>query len=298
MEKKVGIVIVNYNGEEYQNDCIRSLKKMKYSNFEIIVIDSNSSDNSISFLREEFGDVIIIEEKYNCGVARGNNIGIQYCMEHNADYILLLNNDIEVDEYMLDRLMENASYDVITVPKIYYFGKPDVLWFAGGEILWNKMLTIHTGIREKDIGSYDRIKEITFAPACCMLIHRCVFQKIGYLDEKVFMYFEDTDLCVRLIEGGYILKYVPAAKMWHKVSSATGGEDSILQVYYMNRNRLYFMDKYKNKIGVSARIYTNLKAFIKYIIHPFYKKTSRYILTAYCDYYRGKMGEKTFHRRS
>jgi GT2 family glycosyltransferase len=94
MEPKVGIVLVNYNGAKFQNDSIRSVQNLSYHNYEVIVVDNASTDNSIMMLREEFPWVTIIDAKKNLGVAAGNNIGIKYAIKHGADYIMLLNNDV------------------------------------------------------------------------------------------------------------------------------------------------------------------------------------------------------------
>ena len=123
-----------------------------------------------------------------------------------------------------------------------------------------------------------------------MLVHKSVFEKIGYIDEKVFMYFDDTDLCVRMNDAGYKIKYVPSAVMWHKVSSAGGGMDSKVYVYYNFRNKFYFMDKYNDRLKFPARIFTYTKLFTKFILSPVYKKNDKYILKAWKDYKAGKMG--------
>ena len=87
MEPKIGIVLVNYNGENFQNDCIRTIKNMDYNNYKIIVVDNDSKDNSVKILKEEFDDVIIIETGENCGVAKGNNIGIKNSLDLDCDYV-------------------------------------------------------------------------------------------------------------------------------------------------------------------------------------------------------------------
>ena len=103
--ESVGIVIVNYNGEAYQNECIKSLYQMKYSNFKIIVVDSGSTDNSLIILKEQFPEVIVLEQFDNVGVAKGNNIGINYSIKLGMNYTLLLNNDTEVDSLLLSKLV-------------------------------------------------------------------------------------------------------------------------------------------------------------------------------------------------
>ena len=288
------IVIINYNGAKYQNDCIKSIKAMDYDNLFTVVVDSNSSDNSIELLKRDYEDVIVLQQLDNCGVAKGNNIGIKYCLEKNADYIMLLNNDVVLDKELMIALLAEADEKTVTVPKIYYYEPNNVIWYAGGEINWKKGDTIHYGINDMDSMEFDTEQNVNYAPTCCMLINSKVFGKVGFMDEKVFMYYDDTDFCVRLIENEIGIKYVPRAKMWHKVSSSVGGQNSKLQVYYMVRNGLYFRHKYKKKFGILSQVYVNMKNIIKFIIHPFRCPNNVMIIEGYKDYFRGRMGRKEF----
>ena len=193
---------------------------------------------------------------------------------------------------LLSELLQYANADTITVPKIYYYNPRDVLWYTGGIINWDKLETRNRGYGEIDQGQYDEMEETAFLNGCCMLIHNSIFEQVGKFDEKMFMYFEDTDLGIRAQEAGKKILYVPKAMIWHKVSSSTGGEDSKYQVYYMNRNRLYFAQKYRSKIGVGATAYSHIKAFAKWALSLVYKRNNCFIAIAYRDYYKGKMGKK------
>jgi len=295
---KVCIVIVNYNGAKYQNDCIRTLYQMTYTDFDIVIIDSGSHDNSIELVKKEFPEVIVLEQKDNVGVAAGNNIGIKYGIDNGAEYTLLLNNDTEVDKQMLERLIENADERTITVPKIYYYEPSNVLWYAGGDFVFEKGTVNHVGCDEIDKGQYNKKKYVEYSPTCCMLIKNTVFEDVGLIDEIVFMYCDDTDFCVRLFDKDYKILYVPDSIVWHKVSSSSGGNKSKLGIYYMYRNQLYFMKKHKNHISKKTYYSLLLKNTAKGILSPFRKnKNEKYILTAYKDYYTGKMGRKDFDDR-
>ncbi len=290
-ESKIGVVIVNYNGAGYQNDALRTIFDSTYKNIEVIVVDSNSKDNSIALAQRDYPQVHYLLQDENVGVARGNNIGIRYAIQElDTEYVLLINNDIELDSNTLKRLIGKADRNTITVPKIYYYEPHNMLWFAGGNMYWNKGESGHIGNFEMDQGQYDEEQVIQYAPTCCMLIHRDVFAKIGYIDESVFMYFDDTDLCVRMNDAGFRILYVPAAFLWHKVSSSGGGMDSRVYVYYNFRNKFYFMDKYKDRLQFPARLFTYSKLLAKFILSPVYKRNDRYILKAWNDYRNGRMG--------
>lgn len=291
---RVGIVIVNYNGGKYQNDCIKSLYEMSCTDFEVIVVDNASTDDSIARLKESYPAVHVIEFQENAGVAKGNNIGIKYSRKLKMEYTLLMNNDVELHPEMLIQLLTHADENTVTVPKIFYYAPSDLLWYAGGQFEWNKGGARHYGLQEKDNGAYDEMKEVDYASTCCMLLHNSIFEKIGMIDEDLFMYYDDADLCMKLHEANVAIQYVPSAKMWHKVSSSTGGEHSKLCVYYQNRNQLYFMRKYRKYLKFSAYPYVLCKAAAKVILFPVRHKNDRYIVNAYMDYLHGKMGKKVF----
>ena len=287
----IGVVIVNYNGARYQNDALRTIYASTYRDIEVIVVDSASRDDSVALAKKEFPQAHYLPQPENVGVAKGNNIGIKYAVDVlDTEYVLLINNDIELDADAFAELMAKANENTVTVPKIYYYDPQDMLWFAGGEMYWNKGESGHIGNFETDHGQYDRERVIGYAPTCCMLLHRSIFEKIGYIDETLFMYFDDTDLCVRLNDAGFRLLYVPTARMWHKVSSSGGGMDSKVYVYYNSRNKFYFMEKYRDRLVFPARLFTYTKLLAKFLLSPVYKKNDKYILKAWRDYKHGKMG--------
>lgn len=294
--KEIGIVIVNYNGKNYQNACIKSLYEMDYQNFEIIVVDSASTDNSIEILKAEYPDVHVIQCDENVGVAVGNNIGIEYSRKLGTKYTLLSNNDIEVDHKMLSELVKRIDGDAVIVPKIYYYEPNDLLWYAGGELDWKKGIAVHWGLKQKKYEGENMERYVTYSPTCCMLIPNTVFDKVGYMDEKFFMYYDDTDFCVRLGDNDIKIKYVPSSVLWHKVSSSSGGSSSRINAYYMPRNQLYYLKKHKEKVFALTMVYVYLKSVVKWIISPIHKnhKNDKYILEAYKDYFTGKMGRKDF----
>lgn len=288
---KVGIVIVNYNGAAYQNDALHTIYESTYKNIDVVIVDSCSHDNSIQLAIDEFPQIHVLRQNENVGVAKGNNIGIRYCIDSlDSEYILLLNNDIELDKNTIKELVSRASKYTVCVPKIYYYEPHNMIWYAGGIMLWNRGDAIHIGNFEDDHGQYDVEKNTPYSPTCCMLIHKEVFEKIGLIEEDYFMYYDDTDLCVRILDSGFTILYVPSSFMWHKVSSSGGGMDSKTFVYYNTRNKFYFMKNYKSRIKFPARLYTFTKLSIKFLISPFYKKNDKYILKAWKDYKKGVTG--------
>ena len=119
-----------------------------------------------------------------------------------------------------------------------------VIWYAGGTIDWKNMIASHRGVDEVDKGQYEKLEKTDFASGCCVMIKREVLVKIGLFDEKYFLYYEDNDLCQRAKIAGYEIYYQPNAILWHKNAGSTGGSGSILQDYYITRNRLLFGFKF------------------------------------------------------
>lgn len=265
--KHVAISLLNFNGKQNTLDCLNSLGNIEKDNFEssIIVVDNSSTDGSVEDIRHyissgKYDGIKIIENKKNLGFSGGHNIAIKYALESGADYVLILNNDTYVDKHFLIELLKVAekNRDIgIFVPKIYFapgfeFHKDrylesevgKVLWYAGGKMNWANVIGQHRGVDEVDRGQYDKTEETEIATGCCMLIKKEVFEKVGMLDSKYFLYYEDSDLSMRIKKAGYKVMYVHKSIIWHKNAGSVGGSGSKLQDYYITRNRLLFGLRY------------------------------------------------------
>ncbi|WP_338432723.1 glycosyltransferase family 2 protein [Clostridium tyrobutyricum] len=270
----VYIILINYNGYKDTIECVNSLKQISYKNCKIIIVDNASSDNSISMLKKQ--GITVIESKRNLGFAGGNNLGIKYALAHGADYIMLLNNDTIVGEYFLDNMLESFNKDNkigLVGCKIMYYDEKNIIWYGGGYIDWFKFLGVHYSMRQVDVGQCDTEKEIDFMTGCCMLIKRQVFEKIGLLSEDYFMYFEDVDFCVKVRNGGYKIWYNPKGVIYHKVGLSSGGEESPFSIEWCTRNRILFMNRYKNNVSnfrfiLSKKIFYSTR-FIRYFQYLF-----------------------------
>lgn len=253
---KVSIIILNWNGLEDTIECLESLKKITYTNYEVIVVDNGSKGNDAQVLREKFGDYIhLIENDRNYGFAGGANIGMRYAMDNSQpDYILLLNNDTVVDSVFLDKMVEVGEGDPtigIAGAKIYFYDEPTRLQSVWGKVsLWTGepvqtplIIADRFQSKEIDIGQYDSIKVADWVTGCCFLIKRIVIESIGLFDEGYFCYWEETDYCFRARKAGYETIYVPQAKVWHKLGRAVN-KVSGLSRYYGVRNRVRFMKKH------------------------------------------------------
>jgi GT2 family glycosyltransferase len=258
---KLCTIILEYQNSQLTLETIESLKSALIPSrvtHHIIVIDNSPVPDGVlqkKLPRHKNVDLITTHE--NTGFAQGNNQGITRALEKKYTHIMMLNNDVLVDKYFIKHLliaMDNGA-DIV-VPKIYFakgyefhkdkykpseFGK--VIWYAGGYFDWNNVFGKHIGIDQVDKGQFDKAKPIDFANACCVMIKREVFKKIGLLDTDYFLYFEDADFSYRAYLAGFKILYEPKSKIYHKVSSSSGS-GSKFQDYYLTRNRLLFGYKY------------------------------------------------------
>lgn len=245
---KIAVVLVNYNGRQYNAACIESLLaqekcgKIPYDLI-IYVVDNASQDDSMQLIEERYGTDARVETVYlddNYGFSYANNVGIRRAVSRKAEYILLLNNDTEAAEDMLEQLLACAQRHPgsVAAPKIYYSDRRDVIWSAGGAVSPVIRKVRHIGLDQKDTGQFGQERQIAFATGCCLLIPETVIHKAGYLDERFFLYYEDTEYSFRLGGKGIPIYYCPEARLYHKVGASTRGADSPLCAYYIARNWL------------------------------------------------------------
>ncbi|MBR3511504.1 MAG: glycosyltransferase family 2 protein [Clostridia bacterium] len=290
--KKIAIVLVNYNGIQDTKECIESILKSSYNNYKIIVVENNSQDKEhIDSLSAVFPNIYIIKSKENLGFSGGNNLAINYSLTNNFDYILLLNNDTIVDPNMISYLIENANENQITVPKMLYYYEKDLIWYAGGKISKFTGNAKHFKMNSKNTTEVKSCT-CTFATGCCMMINSNIFKKVGLLNEKFFMYCEDTEFCLRLLEKEISIRYIPKAILWHKVSRSTGGSNSFFSTYYITRNRLYYIKMHNKFFSPLAIHFTFLSRYVR-VIQYYLKKDNNYkaILRAIHDYKKDILGK-------
>jgi GT2 family glycosyltransferase len=273
-QKKVHIILLNWNNEEDTLECIESLEEINYGNYKIIIVDNGSETKSVLKIEKKYPEMKIIKNKENLGFAGGNNVGIKYAIEDGADYVLLLNNDTTVEEDFLEKLVEAGELDKengLLGSKTNYHSEQNRIWFAGGKVSWMKNKGTHIGLDEIDQGQYDKIKEVDYLTGCCLLVKREVIEKIGVLEEDYFLYYEDTDFSLRAKNTGYKIMYIPKSKIYHKISRSTKPGSSSY-IYYHTRNGLVMTKRngsLLNKIILGPHcIFLFLKQIIKIIFIP------------------------------
>ncbi len=258
--KHVSIVIVNWNGKSDTIVCLASIQKMNKEDATVdtIVVDNGSTNDSVHAIKTAHPWVRVISLSENVGFTGGNNVGITDALEHNADYVWLLNNDTVVDKNALSLLHAFEDISVgIAGSKIYFqkgheyhkerylkseLGK--VFWYAGGVVDWANMYASHNGVDEVDVGQYDREVDTEFVTGCSCMISRKVLLSVGELDEKYYLYLEDLDYNLRTLRAKFRVVYYPLSVIWHVNAGSSGGAGNALHEYYMTRNRLLIGMRY------------------------------------------------------
>lgn len=260
---KVAVILVNYNGIKDTIECIKSLQHSdSYNEIKIIVVDNASKVNQCKEINDQFPDVVTIRSEVNGGFSAGNNIGIKWALENQYGYIMMLNNDTVVAPDMIKFLKQKCDAETVVAPKMLYFSKPDIIWYGGGTINKKTGNAEHYNMNSTD--KHDvKSSECTFATGCCIMLKSETINKVGLLNEDYFMYCEDTDYCIRLQKVGIKILYVSSAKLWHKISASTGGDESAFSIYYMTRNRIEVIKKYKDYFDFTALPFTIISRKIR-----------------------------------
>lgn len=291
---RVAIVIANYNGYEVLMDCIQSILKSNYPNYGIIIID----DCSPRFEKKEIeidSRIICLVNKKNRGFAETTNRGMTYAIKHGYDYILLLNNDTEIDPYMISKLVSESRSEYVTVPKMFFANPHDVIWYGGGVLDRDSGKAYHVGTEKR--GNQIRRRAVSFATGCCMLIPVKHIKNIGLLNTSYYMYYEDVDLSARFLLNHIKILYIPSALLWHKVGFSSGGRSNPRKTYYIQRNHLYFIKTSSYVLDKKTAYKMMLKDTLIDLTNANKKMQDKTaILLAWKDFLTGKTGKAPYFK--
>ena len=261
MPKKLSIIVVNWNSYALTHDTLTSLYQTTYKDYDIVLVDNASTDDSVAQLKQHHPKIILLQNEHNTGFTGGNNKGMQYALDHGYEYVLLLNNDVAVEKDFLEPLVnvldthENLG---AVQPLIYFHHDRELVWNAGTQFNPWTGVTKTKGYENKDLGqklksleSTSTYQKIDWITGCAFMVKTKAIQKVGLLYEPFFIYYEDVDLSFRIKKAGYELGYVPSsviyhiAGMSHKSSTKTSEGYISPKVHYLNaRNRIWLLKKY------------------------------------------------------
>lgn len=292
---RVAILVLCYNGSSDTLACLASLRQLDYPQADVIVLDNASQDGTPAKVRAAFPEVVVIENGANLGFAAGNNVGLRYALAQGYAYVLLLNNDTEVAPDFLSLLVAAAEAEPqvgALGPMIYYYDAPTRIWSAGGQIDWQRGLCRMVG-EEEDTGQYTQPREVDFVTGCALLMRRSALERAGLLDERFFMYFEESEWCVRVNRAGMQIRFIPQARVWHKIPLNARFDQEYL-AYYMTRNRLLFLRAtgVPWRTWLHALILQDLRTYASLVLRPKWRKRSGRVgmRLAWRDFWRGRFG--------
>jgi GT2 family glycosyltransferase len=232
----VSVILVSYNSKQYLKECLDSLKKQTYKNFEIILVDNDSSDDSVKFVKQNYPFVKIIKNKENLGFAEGNNIGIKEAFKSKKiRYVVCLNVDTKTDKNWLKELVsvaEKNSKIGSVQSKILLYNRPSRINTIGNKI--NFLGIGYCGGYLELESKYNKIKKIAYASGASVLYSRKALEDVGLFDEDLFMYHEDFDMGWRLMIRGYNNLLAPDSVLYHKYSFLKTPK----KIYYAERNKM------------------------------------------------------------
>jgi GT2 family glycosyltransferase len=298
--KKVAIIIVTWNRRSDLLECLDSLAKLSYPTYEVIVVDNASTDGSAHEVSQRFPHVTLIKNVENLGFVGGNNIGIDLARGKGAEYIFLLNDDTIVTPDLITELVKIAESAIdigIVGASVYSYHQPTEVLFKGGNI--NRWFGTTAS---EDSEPLKAVRQFDYVAGCSMLVKKNVIDKIGLLDSRFFMYFEDTDWCFRARKAGYRIVCTPQAKVWHKgagqVTSLVLGPANITVLYLTTRNRALFMRKNVSSINFFVFLLTYIVGYVFLravcLIASGEKRHAVAVWLGFRDFMLGRFGKPVF----
>jgi N-acetylglucosaminyl-diphospho-decaprenol L-rhamnosyltransferase len=251
---KLSIVIVSYNTAELLQNCLRSIAQHTKIPHEVIVVDNNSTDGSAALVEEEFPAVTIFRNETNLGFSKASNLGAH---SSHGDHILFLNPDMEVKPGTIDVLvswLETHDQAGIVGPRLVFpdgqfqlsAGSLPGLWQEWKDHrLYRRMRTGDRKFHESVASRFREVQPVGWVTGACLLIRRSLFDALGGFDEKLFMYFEDKDLCKRAASMGAEVVFCPEAEAVHHLSRSSLSDRASLRRVYQTSHREY----YKKHLG-------------------------------------------------
>jgi GT2 family glycosyltransferase len=273
-EPYVYIVLLNWNGWQDTLECVRSLRRMEYQNWHIVVVDNGSSNDSVERLKEGLPEVSIIETQKNLGFAAGNNVGIRDALANKADYVFVLNNDTTVSPNTISQFVEFAEKH----PEAALMGpsidrrnpqrewpirrKMNLLTVLCAFTALRRIITRIPVIREIFYCTQNQPSPVQFLPGSALFFRAASFEKIGLFDEATFLDFEELIMAEKLRRVGFYAYFVPQARIWHKGSASAA---SLRAKRYIEnaKSEEYFFSHYVRLSSV-ARFIVRLIRFLTY----------------------------------
>lgn len=266
----VFVIVLHTQQSSDTADCLESLMGNNHRNYKVILLDYLSDTHSLVLFQRTYPELQVVSLEENKGYAGNNNIGIQMAQAQGADWIFVLNNDTVMDPSCLSYMIAIGESDPaigILGPMVYHFDEPNVIQSAGGTLdkYWNGS---HSGKDEIDRGQFRSPREVDWISGCAILVRRALIEQVGALDPDYFLYWEETEWCIRARQCRWKVFHVPAAKLWHK-GVKRDYQPLPYVTYYMTRNYLMTLSKHRAPWWVSISVIINiLRTMLSWSLRP------------------------------
>lgn len=247
--EKLGIIICNFNKKDYLKNCLISIfeSSLDKKTYEVIVIDNASTDGATQMVKDEFKQVILLENKINIGGSGGFAKGMKFAIKQKYEYVALLDNDIRLDKNTLHTMLKYIkTHNEVGVvgAKICQMDCPDILQDYGIFIDKKNYELVLNCRDQKDTPNLPNALKCDYVPACCLMTKKDVLTKVGVFDDKHFIYWDDVDWCTRVRKNGYEVHVIKNARVLHKRGAQEN--DTTFQQYYFEKNQILYFLKYLN----------------------------------------------------
>ncbi|MDO5572617.1 MAG: glycosyltransferase family 2 protein [bacterium] len=245
MSACIGIVICNYNKEDYIVNCIKSILASTMKDFDIYVVDNASADHSVERIKEVYaGQVTLIVNQENLGGSGGFNTGLREALKHDYQYLMCVDNDVVFDERAVEELyqfLEHHPETGMVGSKVYFMDDPKKIWSYGGEINYERYVQVDHYRNCIDTADIPEMDYVDYVPACALMARTEAIRKVGIMPEDNFIYLDDMEWGYNFNQAGYKVAVCGTSRVWHKGGGRNAGNTFIH--YYMWRNRLNFFMK-------------------------------------------------------
>ncbi|MCD4771255.1 glycosyltransferase family 2 protein [archaeon] len=272
MNKKIAIIILNWNGTEDTIECLNSIEKNHFKNYKIFLVDNGSSYESVKKLKKlKSKKIELVINKNNLGFAKGNNRVIKKVLDLGFDYFMILNNDVVVGEKFLSKLFDIMKRDDnvgVVSPIVFNYDNKNILMKTNSPGRFN----LRKGGGEPWESDLHQIKLrkreffVDYTSACCWLVRSSMVKKTGGFNERFFAYGEEIELAFRIKKAGYKFLINPAAKIWHK-GAASSGRISGFKIYHSTRNMIWL-----------ERIHATRGEFLLFLMNLFFIKSPKNVI--------------------
>jgi GT2 family glycosyltransferase len=264
---RVLIVIPVHNALSATIACLRSLAEAGQDLSDVLIVDNGSTDNTPQVIKAQFPSLTIVAQA-NRGFAAAVNVGLRMALDCEFQYTWILNSDTEITADTPMQLVtfmdcaENCRVGACA-PLVFRADRPDEIDFAG-TWFYRSNWTVET-IHDPQLGQAALVDNAdrSFLSGSSLFVRNQAVQQVGFFDDRFFMYWEDADFCIRLVNAGWLLRIVPSARVLHKGYASSGGSASTLVIYYFTRNRFLMCEKHSPDASTRRRTFMEMaKAII------------------------------------